>query len=73
MRWVLVNRLRVQGFIVFDFIDEYPEALDQLGRWYQEGKLKFHEDIRQGGIDAFAETLAELYTGGNVGKLMLAV
>jgi NADPH-dependent curcumin reductase CurA len=73
MRSVLVNRLRVQGFIVFDFLDQYPAALGALGRWYKDGKLKFHEDIRDGGIDAFAETLAELYTGGNTGKLILRV
>lgn len=70
---VLVERLRVQGFIVFDFIEHYPEAMAALGGWYQEGKLRFREDIRQGGIDAFAGTLAELYTGGNRGKLILAV
>jgi NADPH-dependent curcumin reductase CurA len=73
IRFVLVNRLRVQGFIVFDFIDKYPEALAALGRWYSEGKLKFREDIRNGGIDAFPETLAELYTGGNTGKLILEI
>jgi NADPH-dependent curcumin reductase CurA len=73
IRFVLVNRLRVQGFIVFDFINRYPEALAALGGWYKEGKLHFREDIRTGGIDAFPETLAELYTGGNVGKLILQV
>lgn len=73
IRSVLVNRLDVRGFIVFDFIAKYPQALDALGRWHKEGKLKFREDIREGGIDAFPETLAELYTGGNVGKLILEV
>jgi NADPH-dependent curcumin reductase CurA len=70
---ILTNRLKVQGFIVFDFIDKYPEALAALGGWYKEGKLKFREDIRGGGIQAFPETLGELYTGGNTGKLVLRV
>jgi len=73
IRSVLVNRLRMQGFIVFDFIERYGEALQQLGQWYGEGKLKMREDIRDGGVDAFPETLNMLYTGENQGKLVLAV
>ncbi len=72
-RCVLVNRLRVQGLIVFDFIDKYPEAYKQLGTWYKEGKLKFKEDVREGGLDAFPDVLKLLYTGGNFGKLILKV
>jgi NADPH-dependent curcumin reductase CurA len=73
VRSILVNRLKVQGFIVFDFIEKYPEALAALGSWYKEGKLKFRDDIRAGGIDAFSDTLAELFSGCNTGKLMLRV
>ncbi|HUF45139.1 MAG TPA: NADP-dependent oxidoreductase [Aestuariivirgaceae bacterium] len=71
IRMVLVMRLRVQGFIVFDFAERYGEALADLGRWHQEGRIKFREDVREGGIDAFPETLNLLYTGGNFGKLVL--
>ena len=71
LRMVLVMRLRVQGLIVFDFAERYGEALADLGRWHQEGRLKFREDVREGGIDAFADTLGLLYTGGNFGKLVL--
>ena len=71
IRMILVMRLRVQGLIVFDFAERYGEALADLGRWHQEGRLTFREDVREGGIDAFAETLALLYTGGNFGKLVL--
>jgi NADPH-dependent curcumin reductase CurA len=71
IRMVLVMRLRVQGLIVFDFAARYGEALADLGRWHQEGRLKFREDVREGGIDAFPEVLSLLYTGGNFGKLVL--
>lgn len=71
LRMILVMRLRVQGLIVFDFAERYGEALADLGRWHQEGRLKFREDVREGGIDAFAETLSLLYKGGNFGKLVL--
>ena len=71
LRSVLVNRLTVRGFIVFDFLSRYPEAIEALGKWHAEGKLKMREDVREGGVDAFPDVLNELYTGGNFGKLVL--
>ncbi len=70
-RSILVNRLRVQGFIVFDFAKRYGEAGEALGKWVQEGKLKMREDVRGGGIDAFPDTLNLLFSGENQGKLVL--
>lgn len=70
-RSILVNRLTVRGFIVFDFADRIPEAIAQLGQWNAEGKLKMREDVRDGGVDAFPDVLNLLYTGGNLGKLVL--
>jgi NADPH-dependent curcumin reductase CurA len=72
-RAVLVNRLRVQGLIVFDWAARYPEAIAALGAWHAEGKLKMREDVRDGGIDAYPDVLNLLYTGGNFGKLVLRV
>jgi len=70
-RSILVNRLTVRGFIVFDFADRMAEANEQLGNWHAEGKLKMREDVREGGVDAFTDVLNLLYTGGNFGKLVL--
>ena len=72
-RAILVNRLRVQGLIVTDWLNRWPEGIAELVKWNKEGKLKFKEDVRTGGLDKFAETLALLYTGGNLGKLVLKV
>ena len=73
LRSILVNRLKVQGFIVFDFAAKYGDALKQLGTWHAEGKLKLRQDVREGGIDAFPDVLNLLYTSGNFGKLVLKV
>jgi NADPH-dependent curcumin reductase CurA len=73
LRFVLVNRLRMQGLIVFDWADRYPDAIAALGRWHAEGKLNLREDVRDGGIDAYPDVLNLLYTGGNFGKLILRV
>jgi hypothetical protein len=73
LRAVLTQRLRMQGLIVLDWANRVPEAITQLGAWNREGKLKIREDVRTGGLEAFAETLNLLYTGGNNGKLVLKV
>lgn len=73
IRSVLVNRLKMQGIIVFDYFKDYPEAIAELGKWHAEGKLHMREDARDGGIDAFADVLNLLFSGGNNGKLILKV
>jgi NADPH-dependent curcumin reductase len=73
LRAVLTQRLRMQGLIVFDWANRVPEAIAQLGAWHKEGKLKIREDVREGGLDAFPDVLNLLYTGGNLGKLVLKV
>ena len=72
-RAVLTQRLKVQGLIVSDWAARIPEAIEALGSWHADGRLKLREDVRQGGVPAFLDTLNLLYTGGNNGKLVLKV
>lgn len=71
LRSILVNRLEVRGFIVFDFAARGDEATAQLGAWHRDGQLKMREDVRDDGIDAYPAVLNELFSGGNFGKLVL--
>ena len=48
LRSVLVNRIRMQGMIVFDWKDRYGEALATLTSYVAEGKLKYRESIVDG-------------------------
>ncbi len=73
VRSILVNRLKVRGFIVFDFAERIAEAMTALVGWQKEGKLQLRQDVREGGVDAYPEVLNLLYTGGNFGKLVLKV
>ena len=73
LRAVLTQRLTMRGLIVFDWADRIPEAIKDLGAWHKEGKLKIREDVRTGGIDAYPDVLNLLFTGGNLGKLVLKV
>lgn len=73
LRAVLTQRLRMQGLIVFDWAARTDEAIRQLGAWHKAGELKIREDVRTGGLENFMPTLRELYSGGNNGKLVLAL
>jgi NADPH-dependent curcumin reductase CurA len=68
---LLVRRARMQGFVVFDYADRYAEAVAEMAGWRAEGKLKTREDVVEGDIEAFPDTLLKLFRGENVGKLVL--
>jgi NADPH-dependent curcumin reductase len=69
---LLVNRARMEGFVIFDYAARYPEAALALAKWHLEGKLKAKEDIVDG-IDQFPEALCKLFRGENFGKLILKI
>jgi hypothetical protein len=70
---LLVNRASMTGMVVFDYADRYAEAARDMAKWIAEGKLIAREDVVQGGIDAFHETLLKLFKGENFGKLVLSI
>jgi NADPH-dependent curcumin reductase CurA len=70
---LLVNRASMTGMIVFDYADRYAEGGREMAQWIAQGKLATKEDVVEGGIDAFPETLLKLFKGENFGKLVLAL
>jgi NADPH-dependent curcumin reductase CurA len=70
---LLVNRARMEGIVVFDWADRYGEGVTQIAQWMREGKLKSREDVVEGGVEAFPESLNLLFSGGNFGKLALKI
>ena len=70
MRSILVNRIRMQGMIVFDWKDRYGEALADLTRLYAEGRLKYRESIVDG-LDNAPRALIGLLRGDNFGKQLV--
>ena len=69
---LLVNRARMQGFVVLDYMGRFGEAQREMAGWIAEGKLIAREDVVEG-FDSFPEALARLFAGENVGKLVLKV
>ncbi|MFE3024062.1 NADP-dependent oxidoreductase [Nocardia tengchongensis] len=70
---LLVFRASMTGFVVFDYADRYGEAIDDISTWLADGTLKSREHIVEGGVAGFGETLNLLFSGGNTGKLVLAL
>jgi len=70
LRAALVNRLKVQGMIVFDWKERYGEALKALGGYYAAGKLKTRESVVEGLANA-PQGLIALLKGGNFGKQLV--
>jgi NADPH-dependent curcumin reductase CurA len=69
---ILRKRLRVQGFIILDYADRFMEGATQLGKWKMFGKLKDRETIVEG-LEKAPDAINMLFTGGNIGKLIVKV
>ncbi len=67
---ILTNRLKIQGFIVSEHMEVWPEALKELGALVATGKLKPRETIAQG-IAAAPEAFLGLLKGKNFGKQLV--
>jgi NADPH-dependent curcumin reductase CurA len=70
---LLVFRASMTGMVVFDYAARYGEATAELAGWMREGRLVSREDVVQGGVEDFHDTLLKLFGGANVGKLVLQI
>jgi NADPH-dependent curcumin reductase len=69
-RILLVKRVRMQGFIIFDHEAQFSETIDRLASWVREGRLRYREDVLHG-IEAAPDAIAGLYRGENLGKRII--
>jgi len=69
---ILMKRLRVEGFIILDYLPRFAEAAAVLGGWLVEGKLKHRETIVDG-LENAPAALNRLFDGENIGKLIVKI
>jgi len=69
-RSILVNRIKVQGMIVFDWRERYGEALKALAGYLGARRLKYRESVLQG-IESAPKGLIGLLRGENFGKQLV--
>ena len=66
------NRVRMEGFLVFDYADRYAQARAQLKAWVKAGQLKPWMDEFTG-LEQAPEAFVDLLSGGNVGTRIVRV
>ena len=67
---LVARRVKMEGFIVLDFLDRAPEAIQELSEWVMAGEIAWREDIQEG-FENIPTTLQRLFSGSNQGKQLL--
>ncbi|KAI8595372.1 NADP-dependent leukotriene B4 12-hydroxydehydrogenase, partial [Dissophora ornata] len=69
---LITQRARMEGFIVFDYAQQYGKATEDMSKWIKEGKLKSRETVVHG-IENAPSALIKLFKGDNTGKMLVKV
>jgi len=73
MGTILKKRIRMQGFIITqDYGHRIDEFQQEMGKWVQEGKIHYREQIVDG-LENAPEAFIGLLEGKNFGKLVIRV
>jgi len=67
---ILINRMKIEGFIVSEHPEVWPEAMQELGGLVASGRMKFRESVAQG-IASAPEAFLGLLKGRNFGKQLV--
>lgn len=62
----------MQGFIVGNYAEKFPEGMQQLSKWLKEDKLTYSETIVEG-FDAIPQAFIDLFEGKNKGKMIVKI
>ena len=70
---LIMQRATIQGFLVLDYAARFEEAITHLAGMLGAGNLHYDETIVEGGIEQAPAALAQLFSGSNMGKLLVRV
>lgn len=71
-RSILVKRLALRGFIIFDHYDRFPAFLDEVSGYVRDGKVTYRESVTEG-IENAPSAFLSLLKGGNFGKQLVKI
>ncbi|MBL4560227.1 MAG: NADP-dependent oxidoreductase [Labilibaculum sp.] len=69
---LIKNSVLMQGFIIFNYMERFGEAIPQLAKWLQEGELTYTETIVKG-FENTPQAFIDLFEGKNKGKMVVEV
>lgn len=67
---LVFRRARMEGFIVLDYIDRFPEAIAEMRAWMKQGHIKQSATVIDG-FENLPRALIQLFEGANTGKMMV--
>jgi NADPH-dependent curcumin reductase CurA len=70
MAYVVGKRIKMQGFIVSDFMDMREQFYADMGGWVRDGKIKWEETV-ENGVENAPKAFLNLFTGANIGKMLV--
>ena len=69
---LLINRVKLQGFIILDYYPRFGEAIRDLSGWVADGSLKSEQTVVRG-FEELPNALNMLFAGENTGKLVVDI
>ena len=72
MAHVLVKRLTIKGFLIFDHLEDYSEFENEMKNWILDKKIKWKETIVEG-IENAPSAFIDLLNGKNIGKMLVKI
>jgi NADPH-dependent curcumin reductase len=67
---LIVRRARMEGFLILDYLDRFPEAQVRMAGWVMEGRIQHREHVVEG-LEHAGDALNLLFSGGNTGKVIV--
>ncbi|XP_058094364.1 2-alkenal reductase (NADP(+)-dependent)-like [Magnolia sinica] len=69
---LITKRVRMRGFLQSDYLNLFPQFVDQIINYYKQGKIVYIEDMNEG-LESAPAALVGLFSGKNVGKQVICV
>jgi len=69
---LLINSAIMQGFTIGNYAQQFAEGFTALGEWVSKGQIRYEETILEG-FDNTVDAFLKLFTGANLGKLLVKV
>jgi len=67
---IIIKKLKIEGFIVFEHWDGYPEFIEQMMQWIAAGQISWKETVFEG-IEQTTDAFIGLFNGQNMGKMLV--
>lgn len=69
---IILQQLTLEGFVVYRYVDRWKEGIEQILKWIQEGKVKYHETVTEG-FENMPQAFIDCLNGSNLGKAIVKV